>query len=68
MDIMDHQSNFRPWVRRGDSARSRLVQELSWGGKMFGSFTQNEVEAVKRWIEELEVTIRCCTGHLWVEK
>lgn len=55
MDFMNELSNFRPWVRRGDSAQSRLVQELSWGGKMFGSFTQSEVEAVKRWIEELEV-------------
>ena len=55
MDFMDCLSNFRPWVRKGDSAHSRLVQELSWGGKMFGSFTQNEVEAVKRWIEELDV-------------
>lgn len=55
MDFMDCLSNFRPWVRKGDSAQSRLVQELSWGGKMFGSFTQNEVEAVKRWIEELDI-------------
>ena len=55
MDFMDCLSDFRPWVRKGDSVRSRLVQELSWGGKMFGSFTQNEVEAVKRWIDELDV-------------
>ena len=55
MDFMNCLSSFRPWVRKGDSARSRLVQELSWGGKMFGSFTQSEVEAVKRWIEELDV-------------
>lgn len=42
------------WVRKGDSSRSKLIRELSWEGKMFGTFTQNEVEIVKRWIDALE--------------
>ncbi|KAH7093421.1 hypothetical protein FB567DRAFT_174036 [Paraphoma chrysanthemicola] len=43
----------KPWVIKGDSGKSRLVKELSWEGKMFGSFTQTEVEVVKMWIDEL---------------
>ncbi|KAJ4343418.1 hypothetical protein N0V95_006642 [Ascochyta clinopodiicola] len=46
-------SNCKPWVFKGDSEKSRLVRELSWEGKMFGSFTQTEVEVVKAWIENL---------------
>jgi hypothetical protein len=46
-------SNCKPWVIKGDSSKSRLVKELSWEGKMFGSFTQAEVEVVKVWIDEL---------------
>lgn len=46
-------SNCKPWVIKGDSSKSRLVKELSWEGKMFGSFTQTEVETVKAWIDEL---------------
>ncbi|KAK4998329.1 hypothetical protein LTR66_002417 [Elasticomyces elasticus] len=43
----------RPWVIKGDSGKSRLIRELAWEGKMFGSFTQTEVEVVKRWIDSL---------------
>lgn len=46
-------SNCKPWVIKGDSSRSRLVKELSWEGKMFGSFTQAEVKVVEAWIDEL---------------
>ena len=53
MEFMDCLGNFKPWVRKGDSSNSKLMQELSWEGKMFGSFTQNEVEAVRRWIDTL---------------
>lgn len=45
--------NCKPWVIKGNSGESRLVKELSWEGKMFGSFTQTEVEVVKAWINEL---------------
>lgn len=50
--------NCKPWVIKGDSEKSRLVQELSWEGKMFGSFTQTEVEVVKAWIDELGVPVQ----------
>lgn len=46
-------ANCKPWVIQGDSENSRLVKELSWEGKMFGSFTQTEVEIVKAWIDTL---------------
>lgn len=46
-------SNCSPWVIKGDNGKSRLVKELSWEGKMFGSFTEKEVEVVKAWIDEL---------------
>jgi Iron-containing redox enzyme len=46
-------SNARPWVRRGNSADSKLIQELAWGGKMFGSFTHSETARVARWIDSL---------------
>ncbi|KAI8936480.1 hypothetical protein NX059_006885 [Plenodomus lindquistii] len=45
--------NCKPWIIKGDSERSRLVKELSWEGKMFGSFTEKEVEVVKAWIDDL---------------
>lgn len=53
MDFLDHLSNMKPWVHRGNSDKSKLIQELSWEGKMFGSFTQSEVEIVRRWIDAL---------------
>ncbi|XPS92728.1 hypothetical protein M3J09_002110 [Ascochyta lentis] len=44
--------NCRPWVIKGNSEKSKLVKELSWEGKMFGSFTQTEVAIVKAWIDD----------------
>jgi hypothetical protein len=55
-DFLHDLGNCKPWVIRGSSATSRLVKELSWEGKMFGSFTQTEVEVVKRWIDELDLS------------
>jgi hypothetical protein len=52
-DFLQDLSNCRPWVVKGQSEKSRLVKELSWEGKMFGSFTEKEVEVVKAWIDEL---------------
>jgi hypothetical protein len=51
-------SRCKPWVIQGDSSKSRLVRELSWEGKMFGSFTQTEVEVVKAWIDDFGETIQ----------
>ena len=52
-DFLHDLSNCRPWVVKGDSGKSRLIRELIWEGKMFGSFTQAEVEVVKMWIDSL---------------
>ena len=46
-------ANSKPWVRKGNSAQSSLMALLAWDGKMFGSFTQNEVEVVRSWIDSL---------------
>ncbi|PLB33267.1 iron-containing redox enzyme family protein [Aspergillus candidus] len=46
-------STCKPWIYPGDSQKSRLVQELQWGGKMYGSFTENEVETLELWIDSL---------------
>jgi hypothetical protein len=52
-DFLYDLSNCQPWIIKGDSSKSRLVKELSWEGKMFGSFTQIEVAIVEAWINEL---------------
>lgn len=57
-EFMDDLSNCRPWVIKGNSEKSRLVQEMSWGGKMFGSFMQSEVETLKEWIDTLGAPTR----------
>lgn len=53
MDFLHDLGNCKPWVVKGNNEKSRLIRELSWEGKMFGSFTQTEVEVVKRWIDSL---------------
>ncbi|KAK6529517.1 hypothetical protein TWF281_008688 [Arthrobotrys megalospora] len=51
--FLDALSNTEPWVFKGDSSRSRLIKELSWQGRMFGSFTQLEAYTLKQWIDSL---------------
>lgn len=46
-------SNCKPWIIKGNSDTSKFVKELSWEGRMFGSFMQSEVLIVKAWINEL---------------
>jgi len=53
MDFLDDLAECSPWVRKGNSAGSKLVQELSWEGRMFGSFTEKEMEVLKSWIDGL---------------
>ncbi|KAF3141703.1 hypothetical protein TWF703_001725 [Orbilia oligospora] len=53
IQFLDALSNAEPWIFKGDSDKSRLMKELSWQGRMFGSFTQSEVHAVKQWIDSL---------------
>ncbi|KAJ5916837.1 hypothetical protein N7504_000852 [Penicillium tannophilum] len=46
-------STCKPWVYAGDSQKSKLIQELQWGGKMYGSFTKSELETLELWINTL---------------
>lgn len=43
----------KPWVHHGDPAKSKLVKELEWGGRMFGAFSRAETELVRIWIRSL---------------
>ncbi|KAK7177450.1 hypothetical protein PSPO01_16500 [Paraphaeosphaeria sporulosa] len=52
-DFLHDLSNCKPWVIQGNIEKSKLVKELSWEGRMFGSFMQSEVLIVKAWINEL---------------
>ncbi|KAI4209362.1 MAG: hypothetical protein LQ351_007694 [Letrouitia transgressa] len=53
MDFLDSFSRSKAWIHRGDGDKSRFVSELSWGGRMFGAFTQTETETVKKWIDAM---------------
>lgn len=53
LGLLQELSKAKPWVRRGDSEKSLLVRELSWDGKMFGAFTNSEVEVLKNWIDSI---------------
>jgi hypothetical protein len=50
------------WVEKGIPQQSRLVQELSWGGRMFGAFTATEKTAVENWITGLASKSDDCHG------
>jgi hypothetical protein len=52
-DFVRSLANSRAWVEKGDSAGSRFMGLLAWGGKMFGAFTNNEIEVVRSWIDSL---------------
>lgn len=47
-------SKARPWVYKGNSDRSKLVQQMLWGGRMFGAFTHSEVMTIRNWIDSLD--------------
>lgn len=51
--LLDALSHSKYWIRRGDSSKSRFIQELQWSGRMFGSFTQGEYDALRDWIDNL---------------
>jgi hypothetical protein len=53
VEFLQSLANAKPWVHKGDSARSRLVQQLCWGGSMFGAFTDREVAVVREWVDLL---------------
>ena len=51
--LLDALSCSKYWIHRGDSSKSRFIRELQWNGKMFGSFTQDECDVLRRWIDNL---------------
>lgn len=53
MDFLDDLADCKPWIRKGDANGSKLVQEMSWGGRMFGSFTEGEMIVLKDWVNAL---------------
>lgn len=53
-DFIRSLSTCKPWVYAGNSQKSKLVQELQWGGRMYGSFTKNEVETLELWVNSLD--------------
>ncbi|KAE8161315.1 hypothetical protein BDV40DRAFT_301497 [Aspergillus tamarii] len=53
LDLLTALSQAKPWVLAGESSKSTLVRELSWGGRMFGAFTDNEVTTIRGWIDAL---------------
>ncbi|KAF3912525.1 hypothetical protein ABW20_dc0108330 [Dactylellina cionopaga] len=53
MNFLDALSSTKPWIYKGNSARSRFMTEISWKGRMFGSFTQSEVYTIQQWIDSL---------------
>ena len=63
-DFLDALAETRPWIRKGESNKSKLVAELCWNGKMFGSFTQAEVQTLARWIDSLAYRIPDAK-HYW---
>ncbi len=56
MELLDALSCSKYWICRGDSTKSRFIQELQWNGRMFGAFTQNEFDALRRWVDGLPST------------
>lgn len=54
-DFLTALSNAKAWIRPGESSKSRLVREFEWNGKMFGAFTESELDALKKWIDALVV-------------
>ncbi|KAL3425177.1 hypothetical protein PVAG01_04458 [Phlyctema vagabunda] len=61
-DLLHDLSNSKYWISRGDSDNSRFIQELVWGGRMFGCFTTVECEVVKNWIDSLHLPQEANTG------
>lgn len=43
-------ASYRPFIKAGEVEQSRLVKEMSWGGRMFGAFSRAEVIVVEQWV------------------
>lgn len=46
-------STSRAWISPGDSDKSHFFKEISWGGRMFGAFTESEASTLRQWIDRL---------------
>ncbi|CAG8957264.1 hypothetical protein HYFRA_00010686 [Hymenoscyphus fraxineus] len=53
LELLNSLSCAKYWIRRGDSSKSRFIHELQWNGRMFGSFTQDEYDILRKWIDGL---------------
>ena len=53
-EFMAALADAKPWVHRGNYSKSLLMRELAWKGKMFGAFTDSEVELLRTWIDSLK--------------
>lgn len=42
--------------QRGNRSENVLIQQLSWGGKIFGAFVDAEVRRLRTWMECLPVS------------
>lgn len=52
-DFLTALSNTKAWIRPGSSGESRLVREFEWNGKMFGAFTESELDVLRKWVDAL---------------
>lgn len=46
-------STSHAWVLPGNSEKSHFFKEISWGGRMFGAFTESEASTLREWIDRL---------------
>lgn len=53
IELLGALAESRTWVQPGMGSESKLVRELSWGGRMFGAFTNEELDALVAWIDLL---------------
>jgi hypothetical protein len=53
LELLDALSRAKRWVCPGSGSESMLVQELFWGGRMFGAFTAKQVHTLIAWIDSL---------------
>jgi hypothetical protein len=60
--LLDALSSSKYWICRGDSSKSRFIRELQWNGRMFGSFTQDEYDILRKWIDNLANTSLVLAG------
>jgi hypothetical protein len=51
--LLDALSCSKYWIHKGNSNESRFMRELRWNGRMFGSFTHNEYNILRQWIDSL---------------